>query len=219
MNIGSKMMSMISLLSPQAVVYAFDMVGVVACSVSGTILARSKHFDPLGCILVAMVTAIGGGTVRDLMLARHPLFWMIDMNYLLVITVTSLLFQVFFDISKRIDKMLQLSDAIGLAAFTLIGIKVASSMGANPLIATLMGITTIIVGGMIRDIICNEIPLVLRREIYIVAAMVGAMVYFSLLPVMMSGWLREILTMLTIFCVRMLAIHFDWHLPALQRHI
>lgn len=196
-----------------SIIYLFDMIGIIACSVSGTILARSKNFDPMGCILVAMVNAIGGGTARDIMLGRHPLFWTVDMNYLIVITITSLIFQGFFKPTERIDRLLRLSDSIGLAAFTLIGIKVATSYGANPAIATLMGIVTILVGGMIRDMICNEIPLVLRHEIYITASMVGAVVYFALQNSAMNSWFIEILTMVTVFAVRMLAIRYNWSLP------
>lgn len=205
-----------STFDPNSIIYAFDMVGVVACSVSGTILARSKNFDPMGCILVAMVTAIGGGTVRDVMLGRHPLFWMVDMTYLVVITSTSLLFQAFFNAHERVDKLLRLSDSIGLAAFSLIGIKVALSYGANPAIAMLMGIVTIIVGGMIRDMICNEIPLVLQKEIYITASMLGAGVFFGLQASGAADWLVDVVTMLVIFSIRMLAMRFDWSLPALN---
>lgn len=198
------------------------MIGVIACSVSGTILARSKNFDPMGCILVAMVTAIGGGTVRDVMLNRHPLFWTMDMNYLVVITITSLIFQAFFDESKRVsnatvEKWLTVSDAIGLSAFSLIGLKVALSYGTNPMIATLMGIVTIIVGGMIRDMICNELPLVLRKEIYISASIIGSVVYFCLQGFTLPSWFVEISTMITSFSVRMLAVKYDLHLPPINR--
>lgn len=204
------------MITPEAIIFYFDMVGTVACSVSGTILARSKNFDPMGCILVAMVTAIGGGTVRDLMLDRHPLFWMTDMSYFVVITLTSLLFQRFFHASQRLEYWLKITDAVGLAAFSLIGVKVALNYHMNYPVAVLMGIVTIIVGGMIRDMICNEIPLVLRKEIYITASMVGACVYFLVEPYF-ADWLAEVLMMATIFLIRMLAINYDWHLPPLRR--
>lgn len=204
---------MLALFEPASILYLFDMTGIVACSVSGTILARSKNFDPMGCILVAMVTAIGGGTVRDLMLGRHPLFWMQDMNYLLVITLTSLIFQAFFVVNEHVDRLLKLTDSIGLAAFTLIGIKVATAYGAHPAIAILLGIVTIIVGGMIRDMICNEIPLVLQREIYITASMVGGAVYFILTYFALNERLVEVITLALIFSIRMLAIRYDWSIP------
>ena len=169
--------TLITTFDPRSLIYLFDMIGIIACSVSGTILAKHKNFDVFGCLLVSIVTAIGGGTVRDVILDRHPLFWMVDMSYLTVITVSSLVMQIFFrPISKRVDKFLKLSDTIGLSVFTLIGVKVADSMGANIPVALLLGDITIIVGGIIRDMICNEIPLVLQQEIYISAALAGGMV-------------------------------------------
>ncbi len=209
-------LSPLSSFDPTSIIYAFDMVGIIACSISGTILARSKNFDPMGCILVAMVTAIGGGTVRDVMLDRQPLFWMNDLTYLTVITLTSLIFQAFFRVNDRVDRILQVSDAIGLSVFTLIGVKVALSYGMNMPVAMLMGIITIIVGGMIRDMICNELPLVLRQEIYITASMVGSGVYFMLQHFCLTEWVSEVVMMLTIFIIRMMAIFYDWHLPAVN---
>ena len=193
------------------------MIGIVACSISGTILAKHKKFDVFGCLLVSIVTAIGGGTVRDVILNRHPLFWMVDMSYLTVITISSLVMQIFFHPnSKRVNKFLRLSDTIGLSAFTLIGIKVADSMGTNVPVALLLGVITIIVGGIIRDMICNEIPLVLQQEIYITAALTGGILYFALHNLGVRDWVTDIATMSTIFTLRMLAIRYDWQFPTLE---
>lgn len=211
-----------------AIIYFFDMTGVIACSVSGTILAQSKRFDLMGCILVAMVTAIGGGTVRDLMLDRHPLFWMTDLSYLVVITATSIACQIFLSPKKfaqpafngsrwsNMQYWLKFSDAIGMSAFTLIGVKVALSFGSNLPVAMLMGIVTILVGGMLRDMICNEIPLVLQKEIYITASMAGSLLYFLMQRVGVIEWLAQVVMMTTIFSIRMLALRFDWHIPPLN---
>ncbi len=202
---------------PTTLIYIFDMIGIVACSISGTILAKHKNFDVLGCLLVAMVTAIGGGTVRDVMLDRHPLFWMVDMSYLLVITVSSLAFQMFIHPdSRHVDRWLKLFDTLGLSAFTLIGIKVASGMGANIPVSLLLGVITIIVGGIIRDMICHEIPLVLQHEIYITPALIGGSLYFVLSHLDVAPWLSEVACMLTIFILRMLAIRYAWRFPDIE---
>ena len=202
---------------PRSLIYLFDMIGIVACSISGTILAKHKNFDVFGCLLVSIVTAIGGGTVRDVILDRHPLFWMVDMSYLTLITISSLVMQVFFHPnSRRVDKFLKLSDTIGLSAFTLIGIKVADSMGANVPVALLLGVITIIVGGIIRDMICNEIPLVLQQEIYISASLTGGILYFALRNLGVSAWIADISAMATIFTLRMLAIRYDWQFPTIE---
>ena len=202
---------------PRSLIYLFDMIGIVACSISGTILAKHKNVDVFGCLLVSIVTAIGGGTVRDVILDRHPLFWMVDMSYLTLITISSLVMQIFFHPnSRRVDKFLKLSDTIGLSAFTLIGIKVADSMGANVPVALLLGVITIIVGGIIRDMICNEIPLVLQQEIYISASLTGGILYFALQNLGVSAWIADISAMATIFTLRMLAIRYDWQFPTIE---
>ncbi len=205
---------LITTFDPRSLLYLFDMIGIIACSISGTILAKHKNFDVFGCLLVSIVTAIGGGTVRDVILDRHPLFWMVDMSYLLVITISSLVTQIFFHTnSKRVSTFLKLSDTIGLSAFTLIGIKVADSMGSTVPVALLLGVVTIIVGGIIRDMICNEIPLVLQQEIYISAALVGGILYFALYNLGVKEWIADISTMSTIFTIRILAIRYDWQFP------
>ncbi|UNU74078.1 trimeric intracellular cation channel family protein [Moraxella nasovis] len=203
-------------LNAEFAIYVLDMVGIVACSVAGTTLALYKRFDFFGCILVSMVNAIGGGTLRDVMLDRHPLFWMTDLNYMIVITLTSLLCQVFFGLYKKVAGALKFFDAIGLAAFSVIGLKVTLSFGANPLVAVLMAVMTSIAGGIMRDMICNEVPLVLQKEIYISASIIGSVLYFGLEQIGFSMHLVEMLTLLTIFGVRMFAIRFDWHLPSLE---
>lgn len=204
------------LIFPDILLYLLDMIGIVACAIAGTLLAQHKGFDIAGCILVSMVNAIGGGTLRDLALDRHPLFWMTDLNYVIVITVTSLILQIFFHLYHKIDNALRLFDAIGLAAFSVIGFKVALNQDVSPLIAIMMGVWTSIIGGMLRDIICNEIPLVLQREIYISASIAGSVTYLLLDYLGMSPGLSEFIMLIVIFAVRMLAVKFDWHLPSIR---
>lgn len=201
---------------PDILLYLLDMVGVIACAIAGTLLAQHKGFDVAGCILVSMVNAIGGGTLRDMALDRHPLFWMTDLNYVVVITVTSLILQIFFHLYHKIDNALKLFDAIGLAAFSVIGFKIALTQDMSPVIAIMMGVWTAIIGGMLRDIICNEIPLVLQREIYISASIVGSVTYLLLDSLGMDAGLNEFVMLGVIFAVRMLALRFDWHLPSIR---
>ena len=204
------------LIFPDILLYLLDMVGVIACTIAGTLLAQHKGFDIAGCILVSMVNAIGGGTLRDMALDRHPLFWMTDLNYVIVITVTSLILQVFFHLYHKIDNALRFFDAIGLAAFSVIGFKVALHQDMSPLIAIMMGVWTAIIGGLLRDIICNEIPLVLQREIYITASIAGSVTYLLLDYLGLNPGLNEFIMLGVIFAVRMLAVKFDWHLPSIR---
>ena len=201
---------------PDILLYLLDMVGVVACAIAGTLLAQHKGFDIAGCILVSMVNAIGGGTLRDMALARHPLFWMTDLNYVIVITITSLILQIFFHLYHKIDKALKFFDAIGLAAFSVIGFKVALAQDMSPVIAVMMGVWTAIIGGLLRDIICNEIPLLLQREIYITASIAGSLSYLAFDYWGVDAVTNEFMMLFIIFFVRMLALKFDWHLPSIR---
>ena len=201
---------------PDVLLYLLDMVGVIACAIAGTLLAQHKGFDIAGCILVSMVNAIGGGTLRDMALDRHPLFWMTDLNYVIVITITSLILQIFFHLYHKIDKALKFFDAIGLAAFSVIGFKVALAQDMSPVIAVMMGVWTAIIGGLLRDIICNEIPLLLQREIYITASIAGSLSYLALDYWGVDAVTNEFMMLFIIFFVRMLALKFDWHLPSIR---
>ena len=201
---------------PDILLYLLDMVGVIACAIAGTLLAQHKGFDIAGCILVSMVNAIGGGTLRDMALDRHPLFWMTDLNYVIVITLTSLILQIFFHLYHKIDKALKFFDAIGLAAFSVIGFKVALAQDMSPVIAVMMGVWTAIIGGLLRDIICNEIPLLLQREIYITASIAGSLSYLALDYSGFDAVINEFMMLFIIFAVRMLALKFDWHLPSIR---
>ena len=201
---------------PDILLYLLDMVGVIACAIAGTLLAQHKGFDIAGCILVSMVNAIGGGTLRDMALDRHPLFWMTDLNYVIVITATSLILQIFSHLYHKIDKALKFFDAIGLAAFSVIGFKVALAQDVSPVIAVMMGVWTAIIGGLLRDIICNEIPLLLQREIYITASIAGSLTYLALDYWGVDAVTNEFMMLFIIFAVRMLALKFDWHLPSIR---
>ncbi|OAV00105.1 MULTISPECIES: trimeric intracellular cation channel family protein [Moraxella] len=200
----------------EILIYLLDMIGIIACAIAATTLAMYKRFDLFGGILVSMVNAIGGGTIRDVMLGRHPLFWMTDLTYVVVITITSILCQMFFHRHQHIDGALKFFDAIGLAAFSVIGLTVALSFDAHPLIAVMMAVMTSIAGGIMRDMICNEIPLVLQKEIYISASIIGSVLYLVLDHLTVADWIKQSLTLATIFGVRMMALRFDWHLPSIQ---
>ncbi len=181
-TVGS-LISMENTINADNVLYCLDIMGVIACAIAGTILAQHKGLDVFGCILVSMVNAIGGGTVRDIV---------------------------------KIDKPLKFFDAIGLATFSVIGFKVALAQGAVPMIAVMMGVCTAIMGGMIRDIICNEIPLVLRKEIYITASIIGSCSYLLLERFGIHTGINDMIMLVIIFVVRILAIRFDWQIPSIR---
>ncbi len=210
------MFDWLSSLSSHDVLYALDIFGVMGCAVSGTIQAYRYHLDLFGALLIASVTAIGGGTVRDLLLDRNPIFWLTDSNYLITIFIVSIIVQIFFLYLNKIDKILRIADAVGLATFTIIGIEASLSTGMSPFISIFMGIITSCLGGVMRDIICNEVPQVLRQEIYITASLAGGVCFFVSRHLGLDTSLVYIISGCVAFVVRVLALYRGWHLPSLS---
>ncbi|MEJ1996258.1 MAG: trimeric intracellular cation channel family protein [Limibacillus sp.] len=159
-------------------VYWMDLLGVAVFAATGALVASRKQMDIVGFALMASVTGIGGGTLRDLLLDR-PVFWIGDTSYLLVcLGVALLLFLTAHLVQRRFIALLW-ADALGLAAFCVLGAELARRAGADPLIAVVMGMMTATFGGLIRDVLCQELPLILRKEVYASAAAVGAIVHVA----------------------------------------
>ena len=199
--------------SETLIIYVLDMVGVFACTVAATVLAKRLALDIFGALLVSFVGSIGGGTLRDVLLNRHPVFWLEDLNYFYLIVATSLMVQVFYYGFEKLDKVIRWFDALGLAAFTVIGIEAALSKGMQIPIVVMMGVMTAVAGGIMRDVLCRQLPLLLHKEIYITASLIGSVFYLVLLHFEVSLWLRDVATLLLIFAIRMFAVYRQWNLP------
>ena len=199
--------------SETLIIYGLDMVGVFACTVAATVLAKRLALDIFGALLVSFVGSIGGGTLRDVLLNRHPVFWLEDLNYFYLIVATSLMVQVFYYGFEKLDKVIRWFDALGLAAFTVIGIEAALSKGMQMPIVVMMGVMTAVAGGIMRDVLCRQLPLLLHKEIYITASLIGSVFYLVLLHFEVSLWLRDVATLLLIFAIRMFAVYRQWNLP------
>lgn len=202
----------VSVAETHKILYILDIVGVCACSVAGTVAAKRVGLDLSGAVLVSFISSVGGGTLRDLLLNRHPVFWLHDLNYLYFIFGISIIVQIFYHTVERLDKAMRWFDALGLAAFTIIGLEAALSKAMPAPIVLMMGVFTAIIGGIFRDIVCRQIPLVLQKEIYSTAAIIGG-IYYLLLPMQISLWVRDVSTLLLIFSLRMLAVYRNWNLP------
>lgn len=157
--------------------YVLDLLGVAVFAVSGVLAAGRKSLDLLGVLVIATLTAIGGGTVRDLLLDRHPIFWISQPTYLVVISVAAVLTIIYVRVRRPPGDALLYADALGLALFTIAGAQIAEAAGLSPIIVVLMATITGVAGGVLRDVLCAEIPLILRRDIYATAAIVGASAY------------------------------------------
>lgn len=196
--------------------YYFDLAGVAVFAVSGTLAAGRKGLDFFGVIIIAVVTAIGGGTLRDLLLDRHPIFWIADTNYLWVITSAALLTLVSVRRRRPPLNILLVADALGLAVFTIIGAQIAEAAGVSPGIVVVMGTMTGVAGGVIRDVLSDEIPLILRRDIYATAALAGAAVYLATQSLGAPPHVAAVLGMATVAGLRLLAIFKGLRLPVFR---
>lgn len=193
--------------------YLLDLFGVGVFAVSGALTAGRKSLDLLGVVIIAVVTAVGGGTTRDLLLDRHPIFWIADPIYLLVIIVAALFTIWYTQYKKPPEKALLLADALGLAVFTILGAQITQEVVSNKVIIVIMAAITGTIGGLIRDVLSNEIPMILRRDIYATAALAGATAYLLLQVTPFLPIINIILGMLVVIGLRLAAIQWELHLP------
>jgi len=162
--------------------FMFDLIGCGVFAISGAIIAYQQKMDGIGVVVLAAVTAIGGGTIRDLLL-DVPVFWLHQTSYMYAIIISSLITIVCINSSKKLPaKALEFADALGLALFVVMGTAKALSTGVPALTAIIMGTITGCFGGMIRDVLANEIPLIFRQELYATCAITGGLTYVLLLP-------------------------------------
>lgn len=195
------------------VLYLFDLFGVAVFAISGALAAGRKSLDLLGVVVIAVVTAVGGGTTRDLLLDRHPIFWIADPTYLLVIIGPALLTIWYTNYKDPPEKALLFADALGLAVFTILGAQITQEVVSNSVIIVIMAAITGTVGGLLRDVLSNEIPLILRRDVYATAALTGATIYLLLQLTTLPPTLNIILGMFVVIGLRLAAIQWNLHLP------
>ena len=193
--------------------HTIDIIGTMAFAMSGALTAIHKKLDPFGVFIIAFATAVGGGTLRDIMIGKTPVGWMLDLNYVYVIVigfVLAILFRKKFD---RLRTSLFLFDTIGLGVFTLIGLEKGLSIGLHPIICIALGTVTACFGGVIRDILCTEIPVVFREEIYATICIFGGILFFMLRKLNLDTDILDLATAVFIILVRLMAVKFKWHLP------
>ncbi|GAA4244464.1 MULTISPECIES: trimeric intracellular cation channel family protein [Winogradskyella] len=194
-----------------------DILGTIAFAISGALIAMNKRMDPFGVLIIAFVTAVGGGTLRDVMIGIEPVSWMRNMTFVYVI-IGSAAFAVVF--RKRISylrKSLFLFDTIGIALYTVVGVETGLVAGLHPLICIAMGTMTACFGGVLRDILCNEIPVVFRKEIYATACILGGLTYFLLLQFFEDRNYLFVIAGLVVIIVRLIAVRYKISLPTLYK--
>ena len=196
-------------------IYTLDLIGVFVFAISGTLSAADKKLDLFGATFAAFITALGGGTLRDVVLGSTPVIWVTDMNYLIVIVLAVILTFIFKEYIMTLKKTLFLFDTIGIGVFTIIGMEKSILLGFNPVIGVLMGVASAVMGGVLRDTFVNDIPLIFRKEVYATACIIGGVAYLLLGYVSNFTELNLLLTILLIIAIRLIAVRYKLRLPVI----
>lgn len=193
---------------------ALDWFAVAVFAVTGALVASRKEMDIFGFALLATVTGVGGGTIRDVMLGKLPVFWVTEPAYVAICLVVSTIVYFTAHIPQSRYRAILWLDAVGLALVAVAGADRGLEAQAGPFIAIVMGVITAVFGGIIRDVLGGESPVILRKEIYVIPAIVGALLFVSLLGLGVERWMAMAAGFVSCFVVRGLALYYSWSLPA-----
>ncbi len=194
--------------------YIIYLIAITAEAMSGAIMGMRRGMDLFGICLIGTVTALGGGTARDILLGHYPVGWIENPEYLTFTIGAAIVTALVARYLHHLRQVFLLVDGLGLVAFTVIGCDVARSMDAHPSIVVLAGVITGIFGGLMRDVLCNEVPMVLRRELYATVALFTGVLYITLLWFDIGTNLASLVALGAGFLFRLLAMRFTWQLPS-----
>ena len=197
--------------------YYFDLAGVAVFAASGVLAARDRNLDIFGILIVSTLTAIGGGTLRDILLDHHPIFWIADTWYLLVIITATALTVGYLHVRSPLISLFLLADALGLALFAISGAQLALVSGHSPIIVVIMGTMSGVTGGVLRDVITARVPLILQKEIYATAAIAGVVLYIALHRLGLPDSIAFTAGFSVIVVLRILAIRWGINLPIINK--
>ncbi|AAU45781.1 trimeric intracellular cation channel family protein [Burkholderia pseudomallei] len=192
------------------------LIAIVAEAMSGALMGMQRGMDRFGLALVGAVTALGGGTVRDVLLGRYPLTWVAHPEYLLLTLAAATFASMTATHVARLKSLFTAVDALGLAAFSIIGCDVAAAVNGSPVVIVLAGAITGVCGGMLRDLLCNEMPLVLRKELYASIALLTGGLYVGMKAIGAAQGFATVVALAVGFALRMLAVRRGWRLKAFQ---
>lgn len=197
-------------------IYLIDIIGTFVFAISGALAASEKRFDIFGAGILALVTAVGGGTLRDVLIGSTPVGWMQDLNYLAVIVAAVMLSFFFKRHILKLRRTMFLFDTIGIGLFTILGLQKTLGVGLSPVIAILMGAVSAVFGGVLRDVLSNEVPLIFRKEIYATACLAGGVVFVLLQWIWHAPVVNMLLAIGLIITIRTLAVYKHWSLPVIR---
>lgn len=198
---------------PDQFLYIIDILGTFSFAVSGAFLAMEKKLDPFGVLVLSFVTAIGGGTLRDIMIGNLPVSWLRNETATIVIFSSAVATMFFGRYLKHLTTTLFLFDALGLGLFTVVGIKLGMDKHFSMGVCITLGTITACFGGVIRDVLLNSVPLLFRKEIYAMACIAGGLIYFLLRAMKLNADVTTIICILIIFAIRLLAVRVKLSLP------
>lgn len=198
--------------------FIIDILGTIAFAISGVLVAMDKKLDLFGVFIIAFVTAVGGGTLRDVLIGNTPVGWMREYTYILIILATVILAILCVNQLKYLRRTLFLFDTIGIGLFTMVGIEKGLSANLLPVMCIALGTITACFGGVIRDILCNEIPVIFRKEIYATACILGGFSYFILVLLPIDAAYAYIGAIAVIIITRLLVVKFRIALPNIYRN-
>ncbi|MBO9660430.1 MAG: trimeric intracellular cation channel family protein [Chitinophagaceae bacterium] len=193
--------------------YLIDILGTFAFAVSGAFFAIEKKLDPFGVLILSFITAIGGGTLRDIMIGDLPVSWLRNPTATIVIFSSAIASMFFGSFIRKFNMILFVFDALGLGLFTFIGMEKGIQMNFSIGVSIALGTITACFGGVIRDVILNTVPLVFRKEIYALASIIGGLLYFLFLKFGIDNDLAKVVCILMIFVIRIIAVRFHLALP------
>ena len=197
--------------------YLLDIFGTIAFAISGVLIAMNKKMDPFGIFIIAFVTAVGGGTLRDILIGVTPVSWMKDMNYTYVILLSTVLAVLIKQKIYYLRTSLFLFDTIGIGLYTVVGVEKGISAELHPIICVALGTISACFGGVIRDILCNEIPIIFRKEIYATACILGGFSYFALTNMPVDDNIIFLASGIIVIAIRLIAVKFKIALPSLYK--
>jgi uncharacterized membrane protein YeiH len=198
-------------------IFSLQMAATMFCAVGGALAAGRKRLDVVGVVFVSFVAAVGGGSLRDLLLDRNPVFWLAQPSYLTASLVAGALTWLFIRRWRAADRFLTYVDAFGLALFTISGIQIAQEMSQSTLICLVMGVITGVAGGLLRDLLCGEIPSVFKGgELYASAALIGGAVFFLAAALGANARICALAGATAIIGLRLAALRLGWRLPVLE---
>lgn len=201
----------------ELIINYIGIIGSFALAISGALTAMNKRLDPFGVIIIAFVTAVGGGTIRDILLTDKSVFWLNETSYIYFIIAGTLIALVFKNKLNYIQKSLLFFDAIGLGLYTITGVQIGLNFELSAINCIILGTITGSFGGVLRDILVNEVPVIFEKEIYATVCILGGILYLILYHFKVTNPLLQIIPILFIITTRLIIIYYNISLPSIYK--